>query len=303
MPRVKGRNRASSGDRPSRAGLLVRRARRALRPAAFAAAAFIGVVLVAVLLHRAAPESSRPVTGFGLRAGVSSVLGMRIRHVVIEGRANTPEPLLRAAIGVTPGQPILAYSVAAARTRIESLSWVSAATVERRLPGTIVVHLEERRPFAIWQDRGRFLLIDRAGQVVAHQDVSAFRSLPLVVGEGAPKHAAGLLDALQQAPQVAARVAAAVRVGRRRWNLQLTNGIDVLLPEAHAPTAIARLAQLQTAHDLLDRPLLLVDLRLPDRMVIRPAPIPPTPIPPTSAPAAAAPAAATHAANTTRRPT
>ncbi len=274
MSRVKRpRRRSASGDRPSRTALLLRRARRVLRPLAWAACGFVGVVLVAIVLREAAPASR----GAGVRAGLSAVLGMRVRHVVIEGRTNTPEPLLRAAIGARLGQPILAYSVEAARRRIERLSWVTRATVERLLPSTILVHLDERRPFAIWQDHGRFVLIDRAGEVVAQQDLAAFKTLPLVVGDDAPKHAGSLIDALRAAPPLAGRVAAAVRVGRRRWNLQLTNGIAVLLPEGHAPAAVARLAQLQSAHDLLDRPLAIVDLRLHDRLVIRPLPVPPSP--------------------------
>ena len=96
---------------------------------------------------------------------------------MIEGRANTPEPLLRAAIGVSKGDPILGFSFEQARQRIESLSWVEHATVERRLPGTVVVCLQERRPFAIWQNQGKFVLIDRDGQVVANQDVAQFHQL------------------------------------------------------------------------------------------------------------------------------
>lgn len=283
MSQVRRRPRGGSGGRPSRTALLLRRARRALRPLAWAACGLAGVALVALLLHEASPASH----GAGLRAGLSAVLDMRVRHVVIEGRTNTPEPLLRTAIAATPGQLILAYSVEAARLRIERLSWVTRATVERLLPSTIVVHLDERRPFAIWQDHGHFVLIDRAGEVVAHRDLAAFKTLPLVVGEDAPKHAGALIDALRASPSLAGRVAAAVRVGRRRWNLQLANGIAVLLPEGHAPAAVARLAQLQSAHGLLDRPLAIVDLRLRDRLVIRPLPVPssvpspvPSPVPP-----------------------
>ena len=52
----------------------------------------------------------------------------------------------------------------------------------------------------------------------------------------------------------------------------MSNGADILLPEGAEPQALARLAELQSAHQLLDRPLQAVDLRLPDRLVIRPVP-------------------------------
>jgi cell division protein FtsQ len=134
------------------------------------------------------------------------------------------------------------------------------------------VDLAERAPYAIWQHQGRFRLIDRAGKVLAEQNFDKFQFLPLVVGAGAPEHAAELLDALAKYPAVQAKVVAAVRVGGRRWNLRMQNGMDVLLPEGHAPAALARLMSLQSSHDLLDRPLQVIDMRLPDRLVLRPRP-------------------------------
>jgi len=183
--------------------------------------------------------------------------------------------MLNAALGIRPGEPILSYSLSEARQRLESIKWVEHATVERRLPGTILVRLTERRPFAVWQSEGKFLLVDREGEVVADSDVAAFADqLPLVVGPGAPKHAAALMELLGAQPELMKRVVAAVRVAERRWNLRMTNGADVMLPEGGEAPALARLAELHTSQSLLDRPLAVVDLRLPDRLVVRPQPDP-----------------------------
>ena len=190
--------------------------------------------------------------------------------VVIEGRANTPEPLLRAAIGVSKGDPILGFSLEETRARIETIPWVEHATVERRLPGTVIVNLQERRPFAVWQNQKKYVLVDRTGQVVTDQDVAQFPHLPLIVGRGAPTAAAVLLDALRERPALAEKVQASVRVGERRWNLRMINDTDVMLPEGHEVAALDRLMQLQQQHAVLDRPLAAIDMRLPDRLVFRP---------------------------------
>jgi cell division protein FtsQ len=275
MPNVARRPRNSVNDRPSWIKLLLRRQKRRLRPAGWIAFGLIVVLFGYGIVHSAAPGGwlANARERFG-RA--TAVAGLRVTEIRIEGRANTPEPLLRAAIGVSPGDAILGFSLADARTRIETLTWVEHATVERRLPGTIVVKLDERRPFAVWQNQGKFALIDRDGQLVTDQDVSQFRHLPLVVGTGAPGAATALLDALMAHPGLQSRVIAAVRVGERRWNLRLNTGADILLPEGHEAAALDRLQQLQTDHALLDRPLQVVDLRLPDRLVIRPKPEPHT---------------------------
>jgi cell division protein FtsQ len=256
-------------DRPSVWQVRMRRQRRVLARAT-AGLIFVAVVGCGVgLVHLFGQGAD-----FRERMGHATAwLGLRVRDVVIEGQQKTPDALLRAAIGVAPGDPILTYSVDAARARIESIQWVQAVTVRRRLPDTIVVQLTERSPFAVWQHEGRFVLIDREGHTVTDSDVASFASqLPLVVGAGAPQAAAALIDALAAQPEIQARVTAAVRVGERRWNLRLANGIDEQLPEGAEAQALARLAQLQADHALLDRPLQALDMRLPDRFVFRPAP-------------------------------
>ena len=83
-----------------------------------------------------------------------------------------------------------------------------------------------------------------------------------------------MLDDLTAVPTIKSMVAAIVRVGERRWNLQLKNGITVMLPEGHEPVALTRLAELQSGQSLLDRPLISVDMRLPDRLAVRAKPQP-----------------------------
>ena len=63
-----------------------------------------------------------------------------------------------------------------------------------------------------------------------------------------------------------------MRVGGRRWNLRFAGGIDVRLPEENAAQAWARLAELERKQRLLGRDVIVVDMRLPDRLVVRTTP-------------------------------
>ncbi len=275
MPRVKNPRRTAEmlavprqlQDRPGRWKLAWRRQRGRLRPAL----ACVAVLAILVAGAGAVRGIGRGASFHDQATNISARLGLRVAAIEIQGREKTPEAQVRAALGVARGDPILTYSLAEARTRLERINWVQSAALERRLPGTIVVRLIERRPFAVWQTEGRFVLIDRGGSVVTDSDVAAFAGqLPLVVGAGAPVAAAALIEALATQPALQARMTAAVRVGERRWNLRMDNGVDVMLPEGEERRALARLAELQASHALLDRPLQAVDLRLPDRLVVRP---------------------------------
>jgi cell division protein FtsQ len=199
----------------------------------------------------------------------SGRVGLAVREIRIEGRTETSLAEVLAAVEIQRGAPILAFDPSAARTEIEKLPWVARASVERRLPDTIVVRLGERVPLALWQHRGVIAVIDRQGEEIRGAEAGRFAHLPLVVGADASKHAAALVALLATEPDIEKRVAAAVRVGGRRWTLRLDDRIDVHLPEENLGAAWTRLAELIRAEGLMDRNVTVVDLRLPDRLILR----------------------------------
>ena len=274
--------------RPSRLRLWLKRRRPMVRPAFFSllAAVTLGSAVYGVVSAGFRPGAGtldmrdRPSAfGDGV-ANLGARAGLVVREVVLEGSRNTPPELVREAVGVRRGDPTLGFSPQEARARLETIAWIERAHVERHLPGTIRVVVEERRPFAIWQRDNRFSVIDREGRVVATDNIGAFGRLPVVVGSGAERAAAPMVDLLRGAPEVEGRVHALVRVGERRWNLRLRSGADVLLPEGHEAEAVTRLAELQASKQLLDRPLLAIDMRQPDKLVLRQTPPAPGAAPP-----------------------
>jgi len=203
----------------------------------------------------------------------SGQAGFRVDDILVEGRIKTPRDQLLTALGVSRGDAIFAVDLAAARQRIEMIPWVRTAVVERRLPGQIHLVISERAPIALWQSAGRYFLVDRDGQIVGDQ-IDDYPNLPLIVGEGAPDHAAEMVALLQQEPGLKARFKAASWIGDRRWNVMLDrtpDGIEVRLPEEHADDAWHDLARLENERQLLERQISVVDLRQPDRMVLRAA--------------------------------
>jgi cell division protein FtsQ len=205
----------------------------------------------------------------------SAALGLVVRDIEVEGRQTTDAATIMAALAADRGTPILAVSPSRAKEKLESLPWVRSAAIERRLPDTLMVRLVERHPLAVWQHAGKHELIDREGAVIPVKDLTRFARLPTVVGDDAASQAAALIDMLASEPELAARVTAAVRVDDRRWNLRIDNAIDVLLPETNLAEAWARLAAQERANSLLQRDIQTVDMRLPDRLVLRPASPPP----------------------------
>lgn len=195
--------------------------------------------------------------------------GLRVQDVVVSGRNRANADEILAALDLERGSPILWVDIKAARERIESIGWVASAYIARRLPDVIFIRIVERQPLAIWQHNGNSALVDREGKIIQRSGLDDFTEFPLIVGQGAPREAAQLIDLLNAYPSVAAETEAAVRVSDRRWNLRLRSGIDVRLPEKNVAKALDRLEEFQREHDLFDRDVIAVDLRVPDRLIVR----------------------------------
>lgn len=205
----------------------------------------------------------------------STELGFRVEEILVVGRRETTREELLGAVRLVRGAPILAFDLEVAKKRLEALPWVKTASVGRMLPDTVMLNVEERRPLALWQHKGVFALIDTDGEVIMKENLDRFSDLLVVVGPDAPLHAAKLLQVLATEPQLMDWVEAAIRVGGRRWNLRLKNDIDVRLPEENTAKAWSRLAEYEKTHRVLERDVQILDLRLPDRLIVRKVPKPP----------------------------
>lgn len=191
-----------------------------------------------------------------------------VNDIVVEGRKQTDKDQLFAALEVTSGSPIFAFKPADAEARVAKLPWVDAVTVERHLPDTIYVHLTERVPMARWQHDNHVTVIDAAGKVLNEASPDQFSTLPLLVGVGAPAEGQRLLKTLHSFPVVEAKVTSAVRVSERRWDLHLLPNVVARLPEEGVADALKRLSALISEQKILERDIVAIDLRIPDRLVI-----------------------------------
>ena len=201
----------------------------------------------------------------------SAQAGLSLQTVEVHGRGETRQADVLGAIGAARGAPLLGLDIDAMRERLTALPWIVSAEVERRYPDRLMVTVTEAEPMALWQRSQKLFLVSRAGKVIETADLGRYSKLLVIVGDNAPERAEDLFDLLAQQPDLKKRVTAAIFVGKRRWNLRLDNGIDVKLPEEDPAAAWSRLADLQKQYGLLEKDVRIIDLRLPDQVVLRQA--------------------------------
>jgi cell division protein FtsQ len=195
-------------------------------------------------------------------------LGFSVGEILVTGRQHIAQEDILTHLNIRQGQAMFSIDLDATRETLERISWVERAVVSRRLPDKIVVSITERTPVALWQYKQNISLIDRDGTVLTASGLDAWQHLPLIVGEDAPQHAMELMGLLKAEPAIERQLASAVRIGNRRWDLHLKNGIVVKLPEQNTGLALSRLIAQQKKNDIFNRNLVAVDLRIPERFVV-----------------------------------
>lgn len=200
---------------------------------------------------------------------MTAAAGFSFEAIKLSGQRETDEFQILEALELRDGSSLLLFDAEAARERISGIPWVKTVSVQKFYPGTLQVKIEEREPFALWQ-RGQIVsIIDRDGRVITDDVDERYAGLLLLVGHGAQERGAHMSSMLDDVPALRSRVRAAVLIADRRWNLVLENGITVRLPEQGVPTALAALVKMDKDDGLLSRDIAAVDLRLPDRVVVR----------------------------------
>jgi cell division protein FtsQ len=234
--------------------------------------ALSGLFLASALIYGAVIGGQTARAYDALTGGIDHLAvaaGFGVKRVTVTGQLHATDAAITAALGAGPDTMMLGFDTNAAKARLEAVPWIRHAQVMRLLPSTLQVVVEERTPYAVWQNKGQTYVIDAEGVVLAPALREAYAGLPLVVGEGAGKSAAQLFDQLTPFGDVTKDVIAAIRVGDRRWTLKLASGLEIMLPDDNIAEALTSLAKLDEEHGVLKRDIAAVDLRLLDRVTVR----------------------------------
>lgn len=264
-------------EMPQDAGFHWRRAMRLLRRSIRAADGALSSVkpmqgTVAALAFLGAWGAYGMVLSGAWRTTVDAVtagMGFAVSSIEIRGLSEADSTEISDRIDVTQTSSLLMVDVERARERIAEIPWIADVQVKKLFPNRLVVNLVERRPFALWQDDGKVRVVDRTGAVMSEVLETRNAGLPLIVGQGANTRVEEAVDLMSAVPALRSRIRAAVLVAERRWNLITVDGIEILLPEENPAAALQRVADLQDAKKLLDRDVVVVDMRVPDRLFVR----------------------------------
>jgi len=226
---------------------------------------------VAVIMLAVGGGLANSRQGHSVVANLSSVMGFTINQIAVEGIDQLDQREIVSRLELDENKSLFSFDINTARRQLSKLAWVKDAIVAKSYPDQLIVTITERQPFAIWQKDNALNLIERGGEAIVGLEKSQidknFSSLPLLVGEGANNAGAQILYLSSKVEALENRIKAYARIAERRWDLHLENGMVVRLPD-DAATGLSELARLDKLHNLLALDVEVIDLRLPERLVV-----------------------------------
>ncbi len=227
------------------------------------------------------------VLGFGLYHLVATAVSseaLTVSDIVVDGTEQLAGGEVLSLLSGMCGTNLITVNLQVWRERVLALPWVEDAALRRVFPGTVAVHVIERKPMAIGRVDGSLYLVDWNGGVIdTFGSHYADLDLPIVDGLGAsgaerlavdPDRAvlvARLLDAVRVRQALAGRVSQVDVTDL--WNVVVILKGDTALVQLGQDRFVERLeSYLDLAPALRERmpEIDYVDLRFDERVYVRP---------------------------------
>lgn len=206
---------------------------------------------------------------FYLTHSCLSFLNFNIQNIQVLGIKNISKNKIDKIIKSQATQIISKINIDMIKEEIEKIEWVENIFIQRRLPSSLRIEIQEREPIAIWQKNKNHFLVDKNGKVI-HSSVSKeFSHLPIIVGDFAPLTAFQVIQTSVLFSNLKKRITGFICVRGRRWNVEIDNSLIVKLPTENIHQAFSVLSDM-IKHNKISRVLMeTVDLRDEDRVIIK----------------------------------
>lgn len=197
--------------------------------------------------------------------------GLQVRQIEVTGLRRMDRMTVYAQALDQKSRAMPLVDLAGVRERLLKYPWIEDARVSRLLPDKLLIHIVEREPAAVWQNRGQLMLVDTKGVPLEPVSREAMPDLPLLIGDNANGQEEARRRLMDSAPALKPVVKAATWIGNRRWDLLFDTGERLQLPEGEAAAveALTRFSEMDSEQRLLGKGMLRFDMRIPGSFIMQ----------------------------------
>jgi cell division protein FtsQ len=204
--------------------------------------------------------------------------GLVVENIEIFGNRFIIRRQIIEAMGDTTGLPIMEADLYQLSENIRVLPFVKKVSLKRIMPNKLQVAITEYEPEFLWQLKGDIWLITKEGHKITNKNIGRFAHFLHLVGENVPAALDEVMALRKISPEFFDRVKVINRISSRRWDVTLKNGVKIMLPEVRAQVqkpennlieVWKKLINFDKEKMLFERQILVIDLRLADKTILR----------------------------------
>ena len=197
--------------------------------------------------------------------------GLRIESVEIKGNKTVPTGMILekifSSLGDITTKSIILLDLDRMKEEITSIGWVETVDIKKKLPGKIIINITERSPKLLWQNSGKVWLADEFGHLLTEKIEKRYIYLPIVIGYDSAKDIPDLYNIITSSKKLFGMIKGASKIGNRRWDITLNNGIKIKLPEENARASWMKLEELVSKNSLFSKNINYIDMRIEDQII------------------------------------
>jgi cell division protein FtsQ len=215
------------------------------------------------------------VTGVVYLLDVVFKSAFAVHTIVFSGNTRLSDDELRTLSGLRGGENLLTLSGRALVRKMAESRWVESVSIRKELPDKIILKINEARPFALLDMKGRLFLVDDRGTMLEKLKESAIPFLPVISGNPFTE---------KEAFSEAIRLAMAIKdtgISLRKDHVEIIahkpeelaanlDGILVKIGTGDYEEKLARLIQVENEIRKRQIPVDYIDLRFANRVVVKP---------------------------------
>ncbi len=170
-----------------------------------------------------------------------------------------------SAAGIAPGTRTYDVELAQIADRIARVPSVKTAAVRRLPNGNLAIRVRLHHAVALWTDGTSYFPVSGDGTII--NTPTDLRPDNSVVFRGALP--TDIVDIAKAGHNIASQLDYFEWIENRRWNIQTTDGITILLPENDPTAAISALMLMDKNHKILSRKIQTLDMRDSARTLVK----------------------------------
>ncbi|QFU09276.1 Cell division protein FtsQ [Rhodobacteraceae bacterium THAF1] len=193
-----------------------------------------------------------------------------VKMLAVDGASDTVTEDVREVLALDFPISSFDLDLVEMQNRVQALDAIKTVSLRIKPGGVLAMQIEQRKPAFVWRTARGLDLIDGDGHLVMPVETRSARSdLPLLTGLGADAAAKEAAALVRTAAPIVTRLRGLVRIGERRWDVVLSDGQKIKLPEANPVAALEQVLAVDAAQDLFARDVMQVDMRDPRRPTVR----------------------------------